>query len=90
VNADMALEINGHEIGRFVVPATAPVTVRLDVPAATVGRVFRAGYNRVTIVSHGVHRVDPTDQRPPSQLGGRGRNRAWPVAIYRIQISPAS
>jgi hypothetical protein len=90
VNADMSLEINGHEIGRFVVPATAPATIRLDVPAATVGRVFRAGYNRVTIVSHGVHRVDPTDQRPPGQLGSRTGNRAWPVAIYRIQISPAS
>jgi hypothetical protein len=90
VNADLAVEINGHEVGRFVAPAAAPITAQFTVPAASVGRVFRAGYNRVTIVSYGVHRVDPSDERPPGPLGSRRGNRTWPVAIYRVQIAPAS
>ncbi len=88
VNALLGLEINGREIGRFVVPAASPVEVSIKVPAA-VGRVWRAGYNRVTFVSHGVERVDPSDQRPPGPLGSRSGDRAWPVAIYRIRIQPS-
>lgn len=89
VRANLGLEINGHEIGRFVVPATAPLEVPFKVPAAEVGRVWRAGYNRVTFVSYGVERADPSDQRPPGPLGSRTGDRAWPVAIYRIRIQPS-
>jgi len=88
VSADMAIEINGHEVGRFVAPATAPADALFTVSAANVGRVFRTGYNRVTIVSYGVHRVDPADQRPPGPLGRRTGSRVWPVAIYRVTIAP--
>jgi hypothetical protein len=88
VNADLGLEINGLEVGRFVAPAAAPSEVHLTIPAAAVGRIFRAGYNRLTLVSYGVHRANPADQREPGPIGSRTGSRAWPVAISRIRIAP--
>ena len=79
VHVDLGLELNGHEIGRFVVPATQPTDVRAIIPATAVGRFTRAGYNRLTFVSYGVQRAET-----PSG------SRVWPVAIYRIRISPTS
>ena len=90
VNADLALEVNGHEIGRLVAPAVAPIETQLTVPAAAVGRIFRAGYNRLTLISHGVHRADPADEREPGPIASRTGSRAWPVAISRIRIAPES
>lgn len=89
VNATLALEANGQEIGRLVVPPTAPADFSIQVPAEAVGRVWRAGYNRLTFVSSGVQRVDPSDTRPPGPLGRRLKDRPWPVAIYRVRITPA-
>jgi hypothetical protein len=86
VKATMAVEINGREIGRFVVPSDAPAETVLRVPA-DVGAIWRAGYNRVTLVSYGVTRVDPSDARPPGPLARRLGSRAWPVAIYRLRIA---
>ena len=84
VSANIAVEINGHEIGRFVVPPTAPADLRADRAGADVGRVLRAGYNRLTFVSHGVHRVDPSDQRPPGRLRARRTRAAGrPIADRR-------
>ncbi len=89
VNANLALELNGHEIGRFVAPSAAPIEFRTTVPAAAVGRTFREGYNRLTFVSYGVHRVDADDHSVATATRLSG-SRAWPVAIYRIRITPAS
>jgi hypothetical protein len=89
VAARLALEINGYEVGRFSVPPDAPRDLVIRVPASPVGQPWRAGYNRLTLVSHGVERVDPADQRPPGPLARGAGNRAWPVAIYRIRITPA-
>ena len=89
VNATLALEANGQEIGRVVVPPTAPADFSIQMPADAVGRVWRAGYNRLTFVSYGVQRVDPSDTRPPGPLGRRLKDRPWPVAIYRVRITPA-
>ena len=89
VNATIALEANGQEIGRFVVPPTAAADFSIQMPADAVGRVWRAGYNRLTFVSHGVERVDPSDTRPPGPLGRRLKDRPWPVAIYRVRITPS-
>jgi hypothetical protein len=89
VNATIALEVNGHEIARFVVPPTAPADFTTRVSADHVGRVWRAGYNRLTFVSYGVERADPSDTRPPGPLGRRSKDRPWPVAIYRVRITPA-
>ena len=88
VNAVIGLEINGREIARFVVPPTAPADFTTRVASDVVGRVWRAGYNRLTFVSHGVERVDPSDTRPPGPLGRRLKDRPWPVAIYRVRITP--
>jgi hypothetical protein len=88
VIANLGLDVNGREIGRFSVPSDAAAEVRLTIPAEAVGRTFRAGYNRLTFVSYGVHRLDSPDQRASNQSGSGGGNRAWPVAIYRIRIAP--
>jgi len=90
INADMGLEVNGHEIGRFVATSATPVDARMTVPAVAVGQIFRAGYNRFTLISYGVHRADAADQREPGPLASRGGSRAWPVAISRIRVAPAT
>lgn len=89
VNAELGLEVNDQEIGRFVVTPATPTELHLTVPAADVGRIFRAGYNRLTFVSYGVHRADVTDQRAPVPFDRAVGvvNRAWPVAVYRIRIA---
>ncbi len=88
VSATLALELNGHEIGRFVAPPTAPTDATLRV-SADVGHLWRAGYNRLTLVSNGVQRMDPSDARPPGPLARRLGGRAWPVAISRVRVVPA-
>ena len=40
VDADLGLEVNGYEVGRFTVPATVAVEAVVTVPAAAVGRIF--------------------------------------------------
>ena len=88
VAATLGVEVNGHEIGRLTAPPAAPAEVSFRVQPG-VGPIWRAGYNRVTFVSYGVARVDPTDQRPPGPLARRTGDRAWPVAIYRLRIASA-
>ena len=87
VNADLALEVNGQEVGRFSVPSDVPTDVRVTVPRESVGRIFRAGYNRLTFVSYGMHGSRVTDQHSPLPVIHR-ENRAWPIAVYRIRIAP--
>jgi hypothetical protein len=90
VEALIGVEINGHEIGRMAASATTPSGETFRLPPEVVGRVVHAGYNRVTFVSHGTRRVDPSDTRPPGAIAASLGTRAWPVAIYRIRIAPAS
>jgi hypothetical protein len=89
VSATIGVVINGREIGRVTVPPLAPVEVALRV-GPDVGSLWRAGYNRVTFVSHGVARLDPSDSRPPGPLARRLGNRTWPVAIHRLRIAVAN
>lgn len=88
VEAELGIEVNGREIGRFVAPATAAGESAFTVPADAVGRIFRAGYNRIAFVSHGVARRDPDDERPDGPIARSLGSRAWPVAIYRLAIAP--
>jgi hypothetical protein len=85
VSATVGLEINGREVGRVTVPPAAVTELRLSV-GPEVGAVFRAGYNRLALVSHGVSRVDPADERPPGPMARRLGDRPWPVAVHRIRI----
>jgi hypothetical protein len=89
VNADLSVEINGLEIGRFVA-TPSPVETTFTLAPGSVGRVLRAGYNRLTIVSHGVHRLNPEDRRPLGPLAARSGEIPFPVAVYRIRITSAS
>ncbi|MGQ0734582.1 MAG: hypothetical protein ACT4QD_13120 [Acidobacteriota bacterium] len=82
----LGLELNGHEMGRLTVQGHVTTERRVRVPG--VGRPWRTGYNRITFVSYGVARVDPNDQRPPGPLGRRSADQAWPVALYRLRITP--
>ncbi|MGD9903858.1 MAG: hypothetical protein AB7U83_10335 [Vicinamibacterales bacterium] len=84
VAARLELRVNGRPAGQFEVPADAPTTERLTVPA-TAG-LWRRGFNRIEIVSLGVRRLDPGDSRPPGTIARRLDGRPWPVAVYRLQI----
>jgi hypothetical protein len=85
VNATLGIEVNGREIGRVTVPPAAVADLRLSI-GTEVGSVFRAGYNRLALVSHGVARVDAADSRPPGSMASRLGDRPWPVAVHRIRI----
>jgi hypothetical protein len=86
VNAEVGVEMNGHAIGKLVASPTVASDSDMTIPAAAVGRILRAGYNRLTFVSYGVHPIDAASAGPlPAP---RTRDRAWPVAIYRIRIAP--
>lgn len=85
VHAILGIEVNGREVGRVTVPPAAVTDLRVVV-GAEVGGLFRAGYNRLALVSHGVDRVDPSDQRPPGPMARRLGDRPWPVAVHRIRI----
>ena len=89
VSALLSLEINGHEVGRFEAPPTEPTDARFVLPPSAVGRILRTGYNRLTIVSRGTHRSDPSDLREPGPLAVQRGTRAWPVAIYSVSIAPS-
>lgn len=80
VQAALALDVNGTQVGQFVAGVPAPSTSTFTVPSEVAARVFRTGFNRVAIRSLGVSRVDPNDTRPPGPLARR-RNAAWPVAV---------
>jgi hypothetical protein len=85
VNVTLGVEVNDREIGRVIVPPAAVADLRLSI-GAEVGSVFRAGYNRLALVSHGVARVDAADSRPPGSMASRLGDRPWPVAVHRIRI----
>jgi hypothetical protein len=89
VAATLAVELNGVEIGRFVATPT-PEETRLTLPPAGVGRVLRAGYNRLTIVNYGIHRLNADDTRALGPLAARSGEIPFPVAIHRIRITSPS
>ncbi len=82
VEADLGVQVNGRDVGQFRASATSPTDAQFTVSAAA----FRRGYNKIALVSRGVHRVDPGDTRPPGPIGRRLGHQVWPVAIYRIAI----
>jgi hypothetical protein len=54
---ELTFAINGHPIGRAHVTPAAATDTTLTIPQADVGRVLRAGYNRLSIVISGNHRI---------------------------------
>jgi hypothetical protein len=88
VEADLVLQVNDHDVAQFAPAAAAPSEFRVRLPASAARVLFREGFNRVSFVSRGVHRADPTDTRPPGPFATRRGESAWPVAIYRITIAP--
>lgn len=86
VQAALALEVNGTQVGQFAAGVPEPSSSTLTVPAEVAARVLRAGFNRLSIRSLGVSRVDPNDTRPPGPLARR-RDAAWPVAVYELSMA---
>jgi hypothetical protein len=84
VEAVVAVLVNGHEVGQFSPAANQPTDAQFNIPPA----LLRDGFNRISLVSRGTHRVDPSDVRPPGTLASRAGQPAWPVAVYRIAMTP--
>lgn len=87
VQAALALEVNGVQVGQFAAGVPAPSTSTIVVPAEIAARVFRHGFNTIALRSLGVSRVDPADTRAPGAIARR-RDAAWPVAFYELRIAP--
>lgn len=87
VQAALALDINGVQVGQFVAGVPEPSTAIIVIPAEMAARVLRPGFNTVAFRSLGVSRVDPNDPRPAGPLARR-RDAAWPVAFYELRIEP--
>jgi hypothetical protein len=88
VRAELAVLVAEAEVGRFHAGVPDAATAEVSIDAATAGRVFRRGFNRLTFRSLGVARVDPADPRPAGPLASRN-DAAFPVAIYDVRIAPA-
>jgi len=86
MQAAMALDVNGTEVGRFLPGVPEPGTAVLHVPPETARHVFRRGFNRVAFRSLGVTPVDPSDARPPGPLARRLGRQVWPVAVYSLDV----
>lgn len=86
VQAALALDVNGLQLGQFVAGVPEPSTTTITVPADVAARVFTHGFNTLALRSLGVSRVDPNDPRPAGPLARR-RDAAWPVAVYELRIS---
>lgn len=60
--AGLTVTLNGHVLGRLDMSRAAPTEERFVIPAASIRRVLRAGYNRLSLVPSGnlriaVHRI---------------------------------
>jgi len=86
MQASMALDVNGEEVGRFLPGVPEPGTAVIQIPADTARRLFRRGFNRIGFRSLGVTRVDPADTRPPGPLARRQGRQVWPVAVYSLEV----
>ncbi|MCC6991239.1 MAG: hypothetical protein IT181_19700 [Acidobacteria bacterium] len=86
VQAALALELNGTQVGQFAAGVPEPSTATLTVPGDVAARIVRTGFNHLSIRSLGISRVDPADPRPPGPLARR-RDAAWPVAVYDLSIT---
>jgi hypothetical protein len=89
VRAKMALEVNGHEVGRFDAGLPDAITSDIVVPAQTARTLFRRGFNQLGFRSLGVQEIDGADTRQPSAQAARWRRTVWPVAVYRVEIASA-
>ena len=86
VRAKLALEVNGHEVGRFDAGLPDASISEFVVPGPTKQTVFRRGFNRLGFRSLGVQDVDAADTRQPTSQAARWRRSVWPVAVYEVDI----
>ena len=86
MQASMALDVNGEEVGRFLPGVPEHGTAVIQIPVDTARRLFRRGFNRIGFRSLGVTRVDPNDTRPPGPLARRQGRQVWPVAVYNLHL----
>ena len=87
VQAALAIDVNGTQVGQFTAGVPAPTTATITVPADLATRLFRSGFNHIAIRSLGVARVDAADDRLPDLLARRP-DTVWPVGVYDLSIAP--
>jgi hypothetical protein len=87
VQAALAIDVNGTQVGQFAAGVPAPTTATITVPADLAARIFRSGFNRITIRSLGVARVNAADDRLPDLLARRP-GTVWPVGFYDLSLTP--
>lgn len=90
VRANMAIDLNGQEVGRFAAGLPDATTSEVRVPAIVAGRLLRRGFNQLAFRSLGIEAVDPTDSREPSAQAARWRRGVWPVAVYEVSVVVAA
>jgi hypothetical protein len=86
VRANMAIDLNGQEVGRFAAGLPDASTSEVVVPATVAGRLLRRGFNQLAFRSLGIEPVDSTDSREPSAQAARWRRGVWPVAVYEVSV----
>ncbi len=86
VQAALALDVNGTQVGQFTAGVPAPSSATITVPAELAARLFRRGVNHIALRSLGVARLDPADPRLPVALA-RHPNAVWPVAVYNLRVA---
>ena len=86
VQAALALDVNGTQVGQFTAGVPDPSPATITVPATLAAKVFHRGFNRIALRSLGVSRVSADDTRVPDVLLRRP-NRVWPVALYALRIA---
>jgi hypothetical protein len=69
MQATLALEINGMEVGRFAAGVPDASETTITVPADLASRTFRRGFNQVGLRQVELTRVDPADSAPTGAAG---------------------
>jgi hypothetical protein len=88
MRAQLLLEVNGTTIGELTAAPDQPTSTSLTIPAVRSGRPWRRGFNKIAFRYTSVSRVDASDTRPPGPLAQEVGSRTWPIAVYRLRITP--
>ncbi len=88
VQAALALDVNGTQVGQFAAGVPDPTVTTISVPAGLAAKVFKPGFNQIALRSLGVSRYTPGNTALPDALV-KHPDQVWPVAIYELRIGPA-
>lgn len=84
----LAVVVNGTTVGTVTALPETPAVRTLRVPGSPDGRPWRRGINRIALQTLDVSRIDPADTRPDGPIAAARGSRPWPVALYRLRLTP--